>query len=95
MGELGCNLWSGFEKASIDIDKLIGISHLLMEGSQVPRARDRNVSLFSKQKLFSNPQGNRDLSKCLTLGKGLSWGDQTLHFRILQLLVWLIQIAKA
>lgn len=37
---------SHFLEASIDLDKLIGTTVTLVEGPQVPLARDKNDSLF-------------------------------------------------
>lgn len=52
--ELSCSLRSGIEETSLDLDKLIGTSHMLIEGPQAPQVRDKNVSPFSKQELSSS-----------------------------------------
>lgn len=60
--ELGCGLKSVVEEISIDLDKLIGTSHILMEGYAFLLTETR-MSLFLKQSFLQSPREWRLCSK--------------------------------
>lgn len=51
-----------------------------MEGPQVPQADIRRMISFSKQELFSSPEGMETLIQMHELRKRASSRDQTLHY---------------